>query len=109
MHIAVSACLLGCSCRYDGQNKKNNSIFELFEKEALLPVCPEVSGGLPTPREPSRIKGGDGFAVLDGNAKVINIQGADNTKAFIHGACAVLEILKQNGIKRCILKAKSPS
>jgi uncharacterized protein YbbK (DUF523 family) len=61
------------------------------------------------PREPSRITGGDGFDVLDGNAEVINIHGTDNTKAFIGGAYAALKMFKENGIERCILKDKSPS
>ncbi|WDN90804.1 hypothetical protein BuS5_03775 [Desulfosarcina sp. BuS5] len=107
--IAVSACLLGCNCRYDGQNKRNNFIFELSKKESVLPVCPEVLGGLSVPRKPSRITGGDGFDVLDGNAEVINIHGTDNTKAFIGGAYAALKMFKENGIERCILKDKSPS
>ena len=107
--IGVSACLLGCNCRYDGQNKRNDFIFEILNKESVLPVCPEVLGGLSVPREPSRITGGDGFDVLDGNAEVINIHGTDNTKAFIDGAYAALTIFKENGIERCILKDKSPS
>ena len=107
--IGVSACLLGFNCRYDGQNKKNRLIFDILKKNRFLPVCPEVTGGLPVPREPSEITTGNGFDVLDGNAKVINICGADNTKAFIDGAYATLKIFKKNGITCCILKDKSPS
>ena len=107
--IGVSACLLGFNCRYDGKNKKNRFIFDILKKNHFLPVCPEMSGGLLVPREPSSITTGNGFDVLDGKAKVINVCGTDNTKAFIDGAYATLKMFKKNGIMCCILKDKSPS
>jgi uncharacterized protein YbbK (DUF523 family) len=105
----VSACLLGVNCRYDGKNKKSRSLLKRLEFKEILPICPEQLGGLPTPRPASRIVRGDGFDVLNGNAKVINILGTDNTKAFIDGAYTVLDILKINNITSCYLKNKSPS
>ncbi len=107
--IGVSACLIGCNCRYDGKNKKNRQLINLINFENILPVCPETSGGLSVPREPAAITGGDGFDVLDGNAKVIDISGKDKTDAFIKGAYITLKHLRIHDIKRCILKAKSPS
>jgi len=107
--IGVSACLVGCNCRYDGKNKINRELIKLIKFENILPVCPETSGGLSVPREPASITGGDGFDVLDGNAKVIDISGSDKTEAFIKGAYITLKHLKIHGIKRCVLKAKSPS
>jgi len=107
--IALSACLLGYNCRYDGKSKKNLSLIKLLESEKILPICPEQLGGLKTPRARSNLVGGDGFDVLDGNAKVINTYGDDNTKAFIEGAYAALNIISAHNIKRCFLKDKSPS
>ena len=51
--LLVSACLLGTPCRYDGKSKKNEAVCALAERFELIPVCPEVLGGLPTPRTPS--------------------------------------------------------
>ena len=107
--IALSACLLGYNCRYDGKSKKNSALIKLIESEKILPICPEQLGGLPTPRATSSLFGGNGFDVLDGNAKVINSCGDDNTEAFIKGAYAALNIIREHNIKRCVLKDKSPS
>lgn len=107
--IAVSACLLGHNCRYDGKNKKNLALVKRLASFEVLPVCPEQLGGLPTPRNPSNLVGKDGFEVLDGKTSVVNIDGADNTKAFINGAYAALAQIKAHNITRCFLKKKSPS
>ena len=107
--IAASACLFGFNCRYDGNCKKNSDLIKLLESEKILPICPEQLGGLPTPRAPSNLVGGNGFDVLDGNAKIINIYGDDNTEAFIEGAYAALDMISKQKIRRCFLKDKSPS
>ena len=107
--IAASACLFGFNCRYDGKCKKHSDLIKLLESEKILLICPEQLGGLPTPRAPSNLIGGNGFDVLDGNAKVINIYGDDNTEAFIEGAYAALNMICEQKIRRCFLKDKSPS
>ncbi len=107
--VAVSACLLGYNCRYDGKSKKSPVVFKRLSVERILPICPEQLGGLTTPRDPSELVDGDGFDVLDGNARVVNIHGIDNTKAFINGAYAALNQIKTHNIKFCFLKDKSPS
>jgi uncharacterized protein YbbK (DUF523 family) len=75
----------------------------------LIPVCPEESGGLPTPRPPAEIVGGDGNDVLDGTAKVMTDDGTDVTEAFLKGAHHALEAAQSNGATHVILKARSPS
>ena len=55
--ILVSACLLGCACRYDGQSKPHPLAQELAKRGLAVPVCPEQLGGLPTPRNPSERRG----------------------------------------------------
>ena len=55
--ILVSACLLGCACRYDGQSKPHPLAMELARQGRAVPVCPEQLGGLTTPRLPSERQG----------------------------------------------------
>lgn len=99
MKIGVSSCLLGINCKYNGQSNKNEGIIKLKEKYELVPICPEVLGGLPTPRIPAEI-------IED---KVINAQGIDVTRNYNDGANKALQILKENNINIVILKSKSPS
>ena len=107
--IIVSACLLGEKCRYDGTAKENGKVKKLAKGFDLIPVCPEVLGGLPTPRPKAEIDSGDGFAVLGGKARVVDISGNDVTANYIEGAQKTLQIVKENAIHRVILKSKSPS
>ena len=55
--ILISACLLGCACRYDGKSKPHPLAQELARQGLAVPVCPEQLGGLPTPRAPSERQG----------------------------------------------------
>lgn len=74
--IAVSGCLAGLICRYDGKYAGIKSIEDLVNSGRVLPFCPEVAGELSTPRDPAEIQGGDGADVWNGTAKVITINGA---------------------------------
>jgi uncharacterized protein YbbK (DUF523 family) len=105
----VSACLVGINCNFEGKNWLNQKVLEAFAKGDLFPVCPEVLGGLPVPRVPAEIQGGDGADVLDGKAKVVNMQGADVTCRFLKGASEVLRIAQSVGAKEALLTEKSPS
>lgn len=98
-NILVSACLLGVSCRYDGKSKANEAVLALREKYNLIPVCPEVFGGLPTPRVPSE-RIGD---------KVIMEDGHDVTENYMRGADEAVRLCELYGIKIAILKERSPS
>ena len=107
--LAASACLLGYCCRYDGRTSPSKALINRAAREAILPICPEELGGLPTPRIPCEVHGGDGFDVLEGRAKVVDSEGNDATQAFLRGAFAALERIKENKIQFCFLKDKSPS
>ncbi len=107
--VAASACLLGYCCRYDGTSSPSPSLEERAAKEAVLPICPEELGGLPTPRTPSDIVGGDGFDVLDGRARVLDREGSDVTDAFLKGAFAALRKIRESKVRLCFLKDRSPS
>ena len=97
--ILVSACLAGVNCRMDGGNKLVPEIKELVEAGRAIPVCPEVLGGLPTPRQPSERRG----------ESVCARAGEDVTAAFVRGAERALEICMKNGCTAAVMKSKSPS
>ena len=97
--ILISACLVGDKCKYDGHSNYTPLIKDLLEKYELVPFCPEVEGGLPTPRKANEIK----------KDKVFNIAGKEVTKYFNEGAEKALNICKYLNIKIAILKERSPS
>ena len=97
--ILISACLIGDKCKYDGHTNYTPAYQQLLEKYELVPFCPEVEGGLSTPRKPSERKGD----------RVINNAGKDVTKQFVEGAQKALNICKYLDIKIAILKENSPS
>ena len=99
MKILVSACLLGCPCRYDGQSRENPAVLALAKEHTLIPVCPEQLGGLPTPRTPSE-RIGD---------KVMMKTGEDVTAAYEKGAKTALRLAKLLHADCALLKARSPS
>ena len=105
----VSACLLGICTRYDGGCCPVPQLIQLAARGLAVPVCPEVAGGLPVPRPPAEIVGGDGQAVLEGQARVLPIEGEDVTEAFLAGARQTLETAQRLGIRQAVLKDDSPS
>jgi uncharacterized protein YbbK (DUF523 family) len=111
--ILISACLLGENCKYNGGHNLNKRLINLLEKLGLKgqikPICPEVAGGLPTPRSPSEIVAGEGNDILNHKAKVINKNGSNVTNYFIRGAENVLKDIKDENIDFAIFKARSPS
>lgn len=101
--ILASACLIGVKCRYDGETHIHPKLVAMFERGEIMPVCPEVLGGLPIPRESCEI-------IKDGDlVKVISKSGIDRTAEFTKGAQVTLEICQALGIKKAVLKTKSPS
>ena len=101
--ILVSACLAGVNCKYDGGNNYNKKIMDLVKSGEAILVCPEQLGGLTTPRTPSEIKS------IDSKKYVFTKDGTDVTDNYNRGAHEVLKLAKELGIKKAILKAKSPS
>ena len=99
VEYVVSACLAGCKCRYDGKDNLCPKVKQLVDEGRAVTVCPEVMGGMTTPRIPSERKDG----------KVINSNGDDNTAYFVRGVEKSIEVVKEHNIKKAILKAKSPS
>lgn len=100
--LLISSCLLGHPVRFDGQSKGMKEIDwlqQLQQQGLLFNTCPEVKGGLPTPRPPAEIQ----------NDKVIAVSGQDVTSQFKAGAEHTLNLCKTHGIRFALLKAKSPS
>ncbi len=107
--ILVSACLLGERCRYDGRDALAPWVERLKDEAVLVPVCPEVLGGLGVPRDPCEIAGGAGADVWDGAARVVTQSGADRTRAFMDGAKAALAAGRAAGAGYAIVKSNSPA
>jgi uncharacterized protein YbbK (DUF523 family) len=109
--ILISACLVGLRVRYDGGHQvlQHPSIQAWQAQGRLIPCCPEVSGGLPIPRPPAEIIGGDGDDVLGSDAVVTTAAGVDVTPAFMKGAQAALALARSHAIRVAILCQRSPS
>ena len=98
-NVLISACLYGEKCRYDGGDNLIPRLDEIKKFCNLFPVCPEVLGGLETPRNPSEIIG----------ENVVSNVGKDVTNEYKKGAEIALETALNNGCEIALMKAKSPS
>ncbi|MFE0170777.1 DUF523 domain-containing protein [Streptomyces sp. NPDC059002] len=107
--VLVSACLRGVPCRYDGRDKASPEVDDALAGRAVVPFCPEVAGGLPTPRRPAELVGGDGHDVLDGRARVVEDTGRDVTAEFVAGARRALAAAHAGGCAEALLMPRSPS
>lgn len=99
MKVLISACLLGCACRYDGKSKPHPLAQELARRGLAVPVCPEQLGGLPTPRTPSERQG----------QRVVMQDGRDVTAEYRRGAAEALAVARLYGCRMAVLKERSPS
>lgn len=97
--ILVSACLLGVNCRYNGKGVLDGAVKSLMGRAVLIPVCPEIMGGMATPRDPAERVG----------EQVITNAGADVTAAYQKGAQETLRLAQLYGCRCAILKERSPS
>lgn len=109
--VLVSSCLLGEAVRYHGGDALcTNDILDRWKAEGrLVSACPETMVGLPVPRPPAEMAGGDGAAVLRGVAHVGDSTGTDVTAIFLQGARATLAIAVSNDVRVAVLKDGSPS
>lgn len=108
--ILVSSCLVGIPCRYCGRGALNPQLLtKLSCTDSILLGCPELLGGLPTPRPACNIVGGTGLDVLEGRASVLGVDGTDYTTPFVTGCHRLLEIVRKMEIREAWLKSKSPS
>ena len=104
MRIAVSACLLGGNCRYDGGSRPCQAVIDLASQgHELVPLCPEALGGLSIPREPCEVDSTLRYP------RVLSRDGRDVTEAFVKGAKEALRIAQERGCQLAIFKGSSPS
>lgn len=101
MNILVSSCLLGAACKYSGGDNACPALLAALAAggHTPVPVCPEVYGGLPTPRPPAERRG----------ARVVTAAGADVTAQYEKGAAIAVQLARAAGCRAAILKANSPS
>ena len=99
MKIMVSACLLGQKCKYNGGDNYSEAVAEYIKGHEIIPVCPEVEGGLPTPRIPSEIV----------NGVVTNAEGENVDREFRKGAELCLKKALEEHVDLAILQSRSPS
>jgi uncharacterized protein YbbK (DUF523 family) len=98
--LVVSACLLGARCNHVGAASPSAAVAALADEFRLVAVCPEVAGGLPTPR-PAAERSADG--------RVVTVDGADVTDAYDRGARHTVGVAVALGAAGAVLKARSPS
>ena len=99
MKIIVSACLLGQKCKYNGGDNYNEKAVEYVKGHEVIPVCPELAGGLPVPRIPCEI--------VDG--VVVNREGESKDEEYRLGAEICLKAALENGVELALLQSRSPS
>jgi uncharacterized protein YbbK (DUF523 family) len=107
--ILVSACLMGLRCRYDGRDAFDPGIKKIEKKFVLIPVCPEVMGGLIIPRDEATIDGGDGENVWECGVSVMSKKGRSVTDFFKKGAAETLQLARYLNVYDIVLKENSPS
>ena len=110
--LMISGCLSGQKVRYDGTARTlmQDSLKRWHAQGRVVAFCPEVAGGLPTPRPPAEIAGGhDGAAVLAGHACVLQADGLDLSATFMTGARLALDVARQHGCTLALLMDGSPS
>lgn len=98
--LIVSACLLGVACNHRGQANTSAAVVELRRDRRLIPVCPETSGGLPTPRPAAEVQP---------SGRVRTAAGEDVTDAYDRGAAQAVRLAAAAGADGAVLKARSPS
>lgn len=101
MKVLISTCLLGVACKYSGGDNARPALVAALQAAGheLVPVCPEVYGGLPTPRTPAERIG----------SCVVTAAGADVTAQYRKGAEIALQLARLTGCRVAVLKANSPS
>lgn len=99
MKYAVSSCLLGVNCKYNGGNNASSELIEYLKEHEVLQVCPEVLGGLPVPRACAELSGDN----------IMNTEGEDVTAQFEQGAALALAQIREFQPDLVILQPRSPS
>ena len=100
--VAVSACLLGRPCRFDGASKPCEQAMQLARYCKVVPICPEVAGGFPIPHPPCEIEAGTR------PVRVVDATGAARDAAFHCGGVAVFGAAARRGLPRGRAEVEKP-
>jgi uncharacterized protein YbbK (DUF523 family) len=103
--ILVSGCLAALPCGVDGTDYGMGAVLaELLALPTVkaVPFCPEDTG-IGTPRTMPDLHGGDGFAALEGRARVVDEHGVDLTEQMLAGARAMVEAALAEQVHLAIL------
>lgn len=101
--ILISRCLLGDNVRYDSKTiPLKHKLLNIWQKQnRIVPICPEVAGGLSVPREPAEQQ--------PNSERIVTISGVDVSQQFNLGAKIALSLCRQHNIRFAVLKESSPS
>ena len=111
-NVMVSACLIGTTCRWHGRKVKSGALAKILQSMGdvnIIPVCPEMEGGLPCPRSPVKRVRGRVFETCAEKENRKNVTGKELTSFFIKGAELALNKAKENKVEEAILCKYSPS
>ncbi len=99
MNVLVSACLLGENCKYNGKNNRSEALIRRLQGHRVIPVCPEVLGGLGVPRPCVELRDG----------RAVDCNGRDVDAAFRAGVEKALRQIEGQAIDLAVLQSRSPT
>ena len=106
-NVIASACCCGMLCRWHGRRAPISKVLkEAVIQYNIIPVCPEMLGGLPCPRPPLKTKKG---RVYETDTETRTKIGTERTDDLLRGSKKVLEIAEKNNCKKAYLFRLSPS
>ena len=99
MKILVSACTIGCNCKYNGKSNRNEDVIKYLRDKEVISICPEALGNMGTPRPCAEIVDG---IVMDEHGKNVDAE-------FRNAVDLALEKIKDEKIDLVILQSRSPT
>lgn len=99
MRILVSACILGDNCKYNGKSNRNQFAIDLMKNHEIIPICPEILAGMPTPRPCAEIVNG---VVMDENGNDVHAE-------YISAVEMALSKIENLDIDLAVLQSRSPT
>ena len=99
MKVLVSACAIGCNCKYNGKNNRNEFVIEYLRGKEIISICPEMLANMSTPRPCAEIVNG---VVMDANGNNVDSD-------YRNAVAIVLEKVKGERIDLAILQSRSPT
>lgn len=99
MKVLVSACVLGCNCKYNGRNNRNEAVIEYLKGKEVLSICPEMLANMPIPRPCAEIV----------DEVVMDDKGNNVDSDYRKAVALALEKIEGEKIDLAILQSRSPT